>query len=82
MTLGFSDYVTIDSSLGVLLPTLKHSVNWTHILMIGKPAKSHHDVATCVNELALASVCLHALYTDPSNMCVLWLGNGSHFISK
>lgn len=71
-----------DSSLGVLLPTLKHSDNWTCILMVGKPEKSHHDVATCVNELALASIVLHALYTDPSNMCVLWLGNCSHSISK
>lgn len=50
--------------------------------MVGKPEKSHHDVATCVNELALASIVLHALYTDPSNMCVLWLGNCSHSISK
>ena len=50
--------------------------------MVGKPEKSHHDVATCVNELALASVCLHALYTDPTNMCALWLGNRSLLISK
>lgn len=50
--------------------------------MAGKPEKSHHDVATCVNELPLASAALRTFYTDPSNTCVLCLGNGSHFISK
>lgn len=50
--------------------------------MVGKLEKSHHDIAACVNELPLASVGLHTFHTDPSNMCVLCLGNGSHFISK
>lgn len=50
--------------------------------MIGKAEKSHLDVATSVSELAFVSVGLHAFYTDPSNTCVLRLGNGSHFISK